>query len=452
MLGTIKKVLVANRGEIALRVIRACKDLGLETVAVYSEADESSLHVKLADEAVCIGPAASKNSYLNIPFVIAAAEVTDADAIHPGYGFLSENAEFARVCHACNITFIGPRPESISLLGEKVQARDVAKRADVPLLPGTEGVVKNAQHARDEADRIGFPVMLKASAGGGGRGITIVHKAEDLDRLFEKTAAEAKAAFGNGDLFLERFCENPRHVEIQVAADQFGNAVYLGDRDCSMQRRHQKVVEEAPCPVISEETRRAMGASAVRLSKEVGYQNVGTVEFLLDTDHKSFYFLEMNTRIQVEHPVTEMVTGVDLVKLQLSIASGKALGFEQEDVVVKGHSIECRINAEDSETFRPCPGTVTELHVPGGIGVRWDSFLYNNYTVPPFYDSMIGKLITHEANRDLATRKMLRALDELKIEGIKTNKEFQQRILQSGAFKNNNYDTRFLEEFMAQGI
>ncbi len=452
MLGTIRKVLVANRGEIALRVIRACKDLGLETVAVYSEADESSLHVKLADEAVCIGPAASKNSYLNIPFVIAAAEVTGADAIHPGYGFLSENAEFARICRACNITFIGPRPESIGLLGDKIQARDVAKRADVPLLPGSEGVVRDVSHAQEEAERIGYPVMLKASAGGGGRGITIVRKPEDLAKLFEKTSTEATAAFGSGDLFIERFCENPRHVEIQVAADQFGSAIYLGDRDCSMQRRHQKVIEEAPCPVISEETRRAMGSSAVRLSKEVGYQNVGTVEYLLDTDRKSFYFLEMNTRIQVEHPVTEMVTGVDLVKLQLRIAAGEALGIEQDEVEIRGHSIECRINAEDSENFRPCPGTVTELHVPGGLGVRFDSFLYNNYTVPPFYDSMIAKLITHEENRDLARRKMLRALDELKIEGIKTNKEFHQRIIQSEAFKNNDYGTGFLEEFMAHRV
>lgn len=452
MLGTIRKVLVANRGEIALRVIRACKDLGLETVAVYSEADESSLHVKLADEAVCIGPPASKNSYLNIPFVIAAAEVTGADAIHPGYGFLSENAEFARICRACNITFIGPRPESIGLLGDKIQARDIAKQSDVPLLPGSDGVVRNVAHAEEEAERIGFPVMLKASAGGGGRGITIVRKKEDLRNLFEKTSSEATAAFGSGDLFLERFCENPRHVEVQIAADQFGNTVYLGDRDCSLQRRHQKVIEEAPCPVISDETRKAMGAASVRLSKHVGYQNVGTVEFLLDTDRKSFYFLEMNTRIQVEHPVTEMVTGIDLVKLQLRIAAGEALGFNQEDVKLKGHSLECRINAEDPVNFRPSPGKVTELHVPGGVGVRFDSFLYNNYTVPPFYDSMIAKLITHEEDRTLAIQKMMRALDELKVEGIKTNKEFHQRILRTEAFKNNDYGTGFLEEFMSHRV
>lgn len=450
MLGTIRKVLIANRGEIALRVIRACKDMGLETVAVYSEADESSLHVKLADEAVCIGAAHSKSSYLNIPSIMAAIEVTDADAVHPGYGFLSENAEFARICRACNITFIGPRPESIALLGDKVQARDTAKKAGVPMLPGTDGVVKNISEAEREAERIGYPVILKASAGGGGRGITIVRRREDFRSCFERTSAEAKAAFNNGDLFLERYCVDPRHVEIQVAADQFGNAIYLGERDCSVQRRHQKLIEEAPCPVIDDDTRRKMGEAAIKLVKACGYQNVGTVEFLLDADRKSFYFLEMNTRIQVEHPVTEMVTGIDLVKLQLRIAAGEALGIEQKDVKLRGHSIECRINAEDPDTFKPSPGMIDDLHVPGGFGVRFDSAIYSKYSVPPFYDSMIGKLITHEESRELAIKKMLRALDELKIEGIKTNGQFQARVLQNEKFKNNDYGTGFLEEFLAQ--
>lgn len=450
MLGTIRKVLVANRGEIALRVIRACKDLGLETVAVYSEADESALHVKLADEAVCIGAAHSKTSYLNIPSVMAAAEVTDADAIHPGYGFLSENAEFARICRACNITFIGPRPESIALLGDKVSARDVAKKAGVPMLPGTDGVVASVEEAEKAAEKIGYPVILKASAGGGGRGITIVRKREEFRACFERTSSEAKAAFNNGDLFLERYCVDPRHVEIQVAADQFGNAIYLGERDCSVQRRHQKLIEEAPCPVITDDTRKKMGDAAIKLVKACGYQNVGTVEFLLDTDRKSFYFLEMNTRIQVEHPVTEMVTGIDLVKLQLRIAAGEALGIEQKDIVLRGHSIECRINAEDPDSFKPSPGRIEELHVPGGFGVRFDSAIYSKYSVPPYYDSMIGKLITHEENRSLAIKKMLRCLDELKIEGIKTNGKFQARVLQSEKFKNNDYGTGFLEEFLAQ--
>lgn len=449
MLGTIKKVLIANRGEIALRVIRACKDLGLETVAVYSEADENSLHVKLADEAVCIGPAHSKNSYLNIPSIMAAVEVTDADAVHPGYGFLSENAEFARICRACNITFIGPRPESIALLGDKVTARDTARKAGVPMLPGSNGVVPNVEVAEREAERIGYPVVLKASAGGGGRGITIVRKPEEFRACFERTSAEARAAFNNGDLFVERYCIDPRHVEIQVAADQFGNSIYLGERDCSVQRRHQKLIEEAPCPVISEETRKKMGAAAIKLVKACEYQNVGTVEFLLDTDRKSFYFLEMNTRIQVEHPVTEMVTGVDLVKMQLRIAAGEALGIEQKDIVLRGHAIECRINAEDPDTMRPSPGTIEELHVPGGFGVRFDSLIYSRYSVPPFYDSMIGKLICHEESRPLAIRKMLRALDELKIEGIKTNSRFQSRILQNEKFNNNQYGTGFLEEFLS---
>ena len=440
-LGKIRKVLVANRGEIALRVIRAAKDLGLETVAVYSQADEHSLHVKLADEAVCIGPAPSKLSYLNIPFVIAAAEVTGADAIHPGYGFLSENAEFARICRECNITFIGPKPESIALLGDKVAARATAMKAGVPMLPGTKGAVGSLAEAEKEAKKIGYPVILKASAGGGGRGIQVIHDREKLVAAFDRVRSEAGAAFGNTAVYLEKFAEHPRHVEIQVVADQHGNAIHLGERDCSVQRRHQKLIEEAPCPVISEETRQRMGEAALALVREVGYQNVGTVEFLLDSDRKSFYFMEMNTRVQVEHPVTEMVTGIDIVKLQLKIAAGEELGIRQQDVKIKGHSIEVRINAEDPETMRPSPGKVEGLHVPGGFGVRFDSFLYDQYTVVPHYDSMLGKLIAHEENRDLCIRK---------IGGIKTNGAFYQKILDNKKFKENQYDTHFLEEFLAK--
>lgn len=444
----IKKVLVANRGEIALRIIRACQDWGLETVAVYSQADEHSLHVKLADEAVCIGPAQSKLSYLNIPSIIAAAEVTGADAIHPGYGFLAENAEFARICRDCKIKFIGPRPESIALLGDKVAARQTAIKAGIPLLPGTVGSVPDLATAEKEAKRIGYPVILKAAAGGGGRGIQIIRSQDRLVAAFDRVRSEAEAAFGSAEVYLEKFCERPRHVEIQVAADQFGNAIYLGERDCSIQRRHQKLVEEAPCPVITEEVRRNMGESALRLVREVGYQNVGTVEFLLDTDHKSFYFMEMNTRVQVEHPVTEMVTGIDIVKLQLQIANGDKLTFKQSDIQIRGHAMECRINAEDPETFRPCPGKVEELHVPGGFGVRFDTFLYDQYTVVPHYDSLLGKLIVHEENRDLVLLKMQRALSELRIGGIKTNGSFYLKLLQHKKFKENQYDTNFLEEFL----
>lgn len=446
----IRKVLVANRGEIALRVIRACRDLGLETVAVYSQADEHSLHVKLADEAVCIGPAQSKLSYLNIPFVLAAAEVTGADAIHPGYGFLAENAEFARICRECNITFIGPSPEAIALLGDKVAARATATKAGLPLLPGTKGAVKDLAEAEKEAKRIGYPVILKASAGGGGRGIQIIRSHENLISAFDRVRSEAGAAFGSSEVYLEKFCEHPRHVEIQVAADQHGNMIHLGERDCTVQRRHQKLVEEAPCPVISAETREKMGKAALSLVKECGYYNVGTVEFLLDSDHKSFYFMEMNTRVQVEHPVTEMITGIDVVKLQLKIAAGEKLGLKQSDIQFRGHAIECRINAEDPETFKPSPGKIEELHVPGGFGVRFDSFIYDQYTVVPFYDSLLGKLITHEENRELAIKKMQRALSELRVGGIKTNSSFYTKLFDYKKFKDNQYDTHFLEEFLSK--
>jgi acetyl-CoA carboxylase biotin carboxylase subunit len=448
--GKIRKVLVANRGEIALRVIRACRDLGLETVAVYSQADEHSLHVKLADEAVCIGPAASKLSYLNIPFVLAAAEVTGADAIHPGYGFLSENAEFARICRDCNINFIGPKPENIALLGDKVSARATAVKAGLPLLPGTIGSVKSLAEAEKEAKKIGYPVILKASAGGGGRGIQVIFDQAKLISAFDRVRSEAGAAFGSTEVYLEKYAEHPRHVEIQVAADHHGNAIHLGERDCTVQRRHQKLIEEAPCPVIDAETRKKMGDAALALVKEVGYQNVGTVEFLLDDDRKSFYFMEMNTRVQVEHPVTEMVTGIDIVKLQLRIANGEKLGIRQQDVKINGHAMECRINAEDPDTMKPSPGKIEGLHVPGGYGVRFDSFIYDQYTVVPHYDSLLGKLITHEENRELCVMKMIRALDELKIGGIRTNGAFYSRVLKDKKFLDNQYDTHFLEEFLAK--
>lgn len=450
MPGKIRKVLVANRGEIALRVIRACRDLGLETVAVYSQADEHSLHVKLADEAVCIGPPASKLSYLNIPFVLAAAEVTGADAIHPGYGFLSENAEFARICRDCNITFIGPKPENIALLGDKVSARATAVKAGLPLLPGTIGSVKSLAEAEKEAKKIGYPVILKASAGGGGRGIQVIFDHEKLVSAFDRVRSEAGAAFGSTEVYLEKYAQHPRHVEIQVAADHHGNAIHLGERDCTVQRRHQKLIEEAPCPVIDAETRKKMGDAALALVKEVGYQNVGTVEFLLDDDRKSFYFMEMNTRVQVEHPVTEMVTGIDIVKLQLRIASGEKLNIRQQDIKINGHAMECRINAEDPDTMRPSPGKIEGLHVPGGYGVRFDSFIYDQYTVVPHYDSLLGKLITHEENRELCVMKMQRALDELKIGGIRTNGAFYSKVLKDKKFLDNQYDTHFLEEFLAK--
>ena len=447
MLKRIKKVLIANRGEIALRVLRTCKELGIDTVAIYSEADEQSLHVKLADEAVCVGPPSAKQSYLNIPSIMAAAEVTGADAIHPGYGFLSENTEFSRVCKECNIIFIGPNPRCIEVLGNKVRAREIAEKAQLPVSSGMKGSLKDLKHAIEEAKKIQFPVMLKASAGGGGRGINIIRSEKDLTSSFERCASEAKAAFGNGDLFLEKFIENPRHLEMQIAADSAGNVLYFGERDCTIQRRHQKLIEEAPSSIISDETRREMGEAAIRLVKEIGYENIGTVEFLLDSERKKFYFLEVNTRIQVEHPVTEMVTGVDFVKLQLEIADGQEVKFTQKDIQVKGHAIECRINAEDPDTFAPSPGMVEALHVPGGLGVRFDSFIYNGYTVPHYYDSMIGKLLSHGESRYFAIKKMLRCLDELNIEGIKTNIPFQKKILQSIKFAENTYDTGFLEEF-----
>ncbi|MGE4231952.1 MAG: acetyl-CoA carboxylase biotin carboxylase subunit [Bacteriovoracia bacterium] len=441
-----KKVLIANRGEIALRVIRACRELGISTVAIYSQADESSLHVKLADESVCVGPPAAKLSYLNVAAIISAAELTSADAIHPGYGFLSENENFAQVCEQCNITFIGPTPEQIAKMGDKATARKIAKEAEVPMLPGT-GILENVQEAAKKAEEIGYPVMLKATAGGGGRGIQVIYHPSQLKNSFERVRTEAAAAFGLGDCYMEKFCEHPRHVEIQVLCDKFGKMLYLGERDCTVQRRHQKLIEESPSPVVDSELRKKMGEAAIRLCKAVKYSSVGTVEFLVD-EKKNFYFMEMNTRIQVEHPVTEMVTGIDLIKEQIKVAAGEKLSIKQEDIQFKGHAIECRINAEDPVRMAPSPGVISAYHPPGGFGVRVDSFVYQQYRVPPFYDSMIGKIICHAPTRLQAIQKMSSALDEYVIAGIHTNIQFQKKIVTHSDFVAANYDTHFLEQFL----
>ena len=443
-----RKILIANRGEIALRVVRACRELGIPTVAVYSVADEHSLHVKLADEAVCIGPAHSKLSYLNIASILSAADITEADAIHPGYGFLSENAEFARLCGECKITFIGPTTANIRAMGEKTQARAIAREAGVPLLPGTVSAVPHLEAALGEAEKIGYPVILKAAAGGGGRGIHIVYNPQQLRACFDRASSEAGAAFGNAAMYLEKYCQNPRHVEIQVLCDKFGNRISLGERDCTIQRRHQKILEESPSPILEPLLRQAMSEAALKLCSAVDYENVGTVEFLVDNQDKKFYFMEMNTRIQVEHPVTEMVTGIDLVKEQIRAAAGKPLKIKQSDIQIKSHAIECRINAEDPDKFAPSPGKITGFHLPGGFGVRVDSFVYDQYKVVPFYDSMIGKLIVHAPTRTDAIAKMRQALDEFVVEGIKTNIPFQKKILASKKFKDADYDTHFLEEFL----
>lgn len=443
------KVLIANRGEIAIRVIRACKELGIKTVAVYSTADAESLHVKLADESVCIGPAPSSQSYLNINAIISAAELTDAEAIHPGYGFLSENAKFAEVCEQCGITFIGPSAESMRVMGDKISARQAVIGHGVPILPGTKESVQSVDEAVKIAKKIGFPVIIKATAGGGGRGMKIVHSQATLATAYATARAEAQAGFGNPDVYIEKYCVEPRHVEIQVLADKHGNCIHLGERDCSIQRRHQKIIEEAPCPVLSPETRTAMGAAAVKAAKAVNYSSVGTVEFLLDKSGE-FYFMEMNTRIQVEHPVTEMITGVDLIREQIRSAAGLPLRYKQEDIKITGHAIECRINAEDPFKFTPCPGKITAYHQPGGLGVRVDAFVYDQYSVVPHYDSMIGKLIVHAETREDAIRRMARALDEYIIEGIKTTVFFHKRIMTNKDFIEGNVDTSFLDRIVLE--
>ena len=438
----IRKVLIANRGEIALRVIRACHEVGIKTVAVYSTVDEHALHVRFADEAVCVGPGPSLQSYLNIPNLIAAAELSGADAVHPGYGFLSERADFAEVCRKCGLIFIGPKPEHMTLMGDKVRARQYMEKAGVPVLPGT-GVLASADEAVGAAREIGLPVMIKASAGGGGRGMKIVREQERLASMFETATAEARAAFGNGDVYLERYVERPRHIEVQVVADKHGNVVDLLERECSIQRRHQKVLEEAPSAALAPHVRSAIRAAAVLAAKAIGYESVGTVEFLLDGDQ--FYFMEMNTRIQVEHCVTEMITGVDLVQEQVRLATGEPLGHLDREHEARGHAIECRINAEDPVKFLPQPGTITALNFPGGFGVRVDSHVYQGYRVSPYYDSMLAKLITHAGDRDRAIRRMQRALSEFVVEGIQTNIPLHRWLMKQPAFVEGKYDTHFLE-------
>ncbi len=437
------KILIANRGEIALRIIRACKEMGIKSVAVHSEADSEALHVSLADESICIGPTASADSYLNMKAIISAAEIADADAIHPGYGFLSENAEFAEICEQCGIVFIGPTAENMRRMGDKISARQTVTAAGVPILPGTNDSVESTEEAQKIADGIGYPVIIKASAGGGGRGMKIVHSPASVANALATARAEAQAGFGKADVYIEKFCEHPRHVEIQVLGDKHGNVIHLGERDCSIQRRHQKLIEESPCPVLSPELREEMGACAVAAAKSVGYSSAGTVEYLLDTDG-SFYFMEMNTRVQVEHPVTEMVTGVDIIKEQINSAAGIPLRYTQEDIKINGHAIECRINAEDPEKFTPFPGKITAYHTPGGMGVRVESAMYDQYTVLPHYDSMIGKLIVHADTRDEAIRRMACALDEYIIEGIKTTIPFHQKMMENKEFIDGNFDTNFL--------
>lgn len=438
------KILIANRGEIAVRIIRACREMGIKTVAVYSEADRDSLHTLLADEAICIGPAPSSESYLDMERIISATVAMKADAIHPGFGFLSENARFADLCEKCNIRFIGPSAEIIHRMGNKSEARKTMMEAGVPVVPGSKEPVYTPEEGLKMAENIGFPVMIKASSGGGGKGMRISRNAEDFEGNFNQAQMESVKGFSDDTMYIEKYIEQPRHIEFQILADEHGHVVHLGERDCSIQRRHQKVIEEAPSAAISPELRKEMGETAVKAAKAVGYVNAGTIEFLLDK-HKQFYFMEMNTRIQVEHPVTEAVTGIDLIKEQIKIAAGEPLGFSQEDVVIRGHAIECRINAENPEKhFMPSPGTITELHLPGGKGVRIDTHIYNGYKVPPNYDSMLLKLISYDSDREGAMAKMRSALGEIVIEGIDTNVDFQYEILNSEAYQKGSIDTDFI--------
>ena len=439
------KILIANRGEIALRIIRTCKELGIKTVAVYSEADKDSLHVTFADEAVCIGPPFGKDSYLKIPAIISAAQVTGADAIHPGYGFLAENASFSEICQESNLKFIGPSPEMIRAMGDKAFAKDTMKKNEVPVIPGSDGVIDNLDEAKALAKEIGYPVIIKASAGGGGKGMRIVWEEGEFQKAFQTARTEAEAAFANGDVYIEKFIENPRHIEIQVMGDQHGTVYHYGERDCSIQRRHQKLVEESPSPAVDEDLRARMGDAAVKGAHSVNYEGAGTIEFLLDK-HKNFYFMEMNTRIQVEHPVTELVYDVDLVRQQILVAAGEKI--EARPKKPHGHAIEFRINAEDPENnFRPSPGKITSLHFPGGFGVRNDSHIYHSYSIPPYYDSLIAKLIVWGTDRERAIMRGKRALNEFIVEGIKTTIPFHLKVLEDSRFKSGNFDTSFLEKF-----
>ena len=444
------KILIANRGEIALRIIRACKELGIRTVAIYSEADKESLHVRLADEAVCVGPATPSASYLNIPAIISAAEITDVDAIHPGYGFLSENAHFAEICESCQITFIGPSPQNIRLLGDKMTAKETMQKAGLPITPGSTSVVKTKEEALKISRRIKYPVIIKATAGGGGRGMRICHNDVRLISALMTAQSEAEKAFGIPDVYIEKYIEEPRHIEFQIVADHYGNVIHLGERDCSIQRRHQKLLEESPSPILDSKLRKKIGDLVIKGVKATGYRNVGTMEFLLDKNH-NFYFMEMNTRIQVEHPVTEMITGIDLVKQQIKIAAGEKLKIHQDQVRLEGAAIECRINAEDPQNnFMPCPGKIEQLSLPGGPNVRVDSHVYQGYTISPHYDSLIAKIIVHRENRQEAIKTMLRALDEFIIAPIKTTAPFHKSLLENTLFKKGDVSTHLVENLTKQ--
>ncbi len=444
-----KRILIANRGEIALRIIRACREMDIKTVAVYSEADTTSLHVRLADEAICIGKGMSSESYLSIPAIISAAEITDVEAIHPGYGFLAEDAHFAEICESCKIKFIGPSPESMRLMGDKMAAKDTMKKAGVPVTPGSEGLITSKEIALREAQKIGYPVIIKASAGGGGKGMRVCHNDVSLISSMMTAQSEAEAAFGNSDVYMEKYIESPRHIEFQILADSKGNVVHLGERDCTIQRRHQKLIEEAPSVFLDDEMRKKMGDLAVNGVNSVGYEGAGTVEFLLDG--KNFYFMEMNTRIQVEHPVTEMITGIDLVKEQIRIASGEELGYKQDDIKIKGCAIECRINAEDpANDFRPSPGKIEALSLPGGLGIRVDTHIYSGYQIPPFYDSMMAKLIAYGDTRKAAITTMRRALEEFLITPIKTTIDFHKEVLINPDFQKGDFSTHFVEKYFSK--
>lgn len=443
-----KKILIANRGEIAIRIIRACNELGISTVAIHSEVDKDCLHVRYADENICVGPADNSLSYRNVPNIISAAEITDAEAIHPGYGFLAENSSFAEVCKSAGITFIGPEHETISLMGNKSHAREVMKQNNIPIIPGSDGVLDNPEQAKVLAEKIGYPVIVKASSGGGGRGMRIVHAPEELSNAFNNAQMEAESAFGDKSLYMEKYFIAPRHIEFQILGDAHGNIVQLGERECSIQRRQQKLIEETPSPFLDEETRAYMAETALRVAKAVNYQNAGTVEFLMDKN-KNFYFIEMNTRVQVEHPITEMATGIDIIQEQIKIALGKRLSFKQKDITFRGHTFECRINAEDPETFAPSPGRITAFYPPGGFGVRVDSLAYPNYVVLPYYDSLIAKIIVHATTRQEAMNRMKRVLNEFILDGIKTTIPLHKKIFANKNFKKGDYTTHFLDDFIS---
>ena len=445
---SIEKLLIANRGEIALRIHRACHEMGIKTVAVHSTADADAMHVRLADEAICIGPPAARDSYLNIAAIISAAEISGADAIHPGYGFLSENAQFAEIVEAHGIAFVGPKPEHIRIMGDKIEAKKTAGALGLPLVPGSDGAVSDVEEAKAIAEKAGYPVIIKAASGGGGRGMKVCTSPDQLETLMQQAGSEAKAAFGDATVYIEKYLGNPRHIEFQIFGDGNGNAIHLGERDCSLQRRHQKVLEEAPSPVLSQAERERIGGVCARAMADMGYRGAGTIEFLWENGE--FYFIEMNTRLQVEHPVTEMITGVDLVREQIRVAEGKPLSVEQKDLKFTGHAIECRINAEDPRTFAPSPGTVTRYHVPGGMHVRVDSGLYQGYRVPPYYDSMIGKLIVYGRTREGAIMRLRRALQEYVIEGMKTTIPLHQALLEEPDFLNGDYTIKWLEDWLAQ--